>query len=717
MKKSEVFKNIILICLICFVSFFSLHLIGAFQSFENKAYDQQMLFSSSYFSSSDEIAFIEVNQASLDWAYENRGWSWPWPREAYAQIVEFLSAGSVKSIAFDMLYTEPSIYGLDDDKAYGEAEKKSKRVIQTVFIRNIDEDGNEEPLFPVDEIKNGAALFGNVVSIKDSDDMIRRSRVTYNIDGVEYPSLGFAPLFLTNESENLKNIPTLKDGSVYLRFRENLDAYFPYQACDILESYDAWKRGEEGQFVPSDFDDLYVFFALYAPGLFDICSSPVSKVYPGVGIHITALDNYLTNSFMKKSPMVVEGVWFLFLTILAGFIIILCSKMKNHNSSIVVMSLGFVISIGFCLSLPIALFFLNFWLSIIGPLLCFVSTFICSLIYYFNHEGKQKRFIKSAFSQCLSKEVVQQILDNPDSFTLGGKKYFMTALFSDIQKFSSFSELLSASQLGSLLNYYLTKMSDIIIEQKGTIDKYEGDAIVALVGAPVEMKDHAIQACRAAVRMKKAEVLMNKEIVQIATLPEKPSDLDKELYDAFVLMYKNQKTFFTRIGINSGEMIAGYFGSEKKKNYTMMGNNVNLASRLEGVNKQYCTNGILISNETKELLDDSFLLRSLDLVKVVNVEKPILLYEVLDFFANATEDKKTYVTLWEDAMKYYRQKEYEKAYEIFLILKQQDENDKTLLYYICLLENFFLKGNYPTSKDDVGVSYLPKENVFKLLQK
>lgn len=718
MKKIKFLKKTIIIQLICFAFFFILHLLGTFQIFENKAYDQQMQATAKHFSPSDDIAFIEVNQASLDWALENRGWSWPWPREAYAQIIDFLSAGDVKSIAFDMLYTEPSMYGDEDDIRLGQSEADSGRVIQTVFIRNLDEVEKEEiPLFPVSQIKNGAALLGNVVSSKDSDDIIRRARITYTLDGVEYPSLGFAPLFLTGETETINSIPLLSDGTVYLRFRENLNSYFPYQACDILESYDAWKNGEEGQFTPQDFDDLYVFFGLYASGLFDICASPVSKVYPGVGVHITALDNYLTDSFMKKSSVWVELLWYLILTIFGGSLILLATKMKHQSGSIIIISIGFVVGVAFCIFIPIGLFFLNYWLSIVGPTLCFIASFISILIFNFNQEGKQKRFIKSAFSQCLSKEVVQQIMENPDSFTLGGKKFQMSALFSDIEKFSAFSELLSASQLGALLNYYLTKMSDIIIEEKGTIDKYEGDAIVALVGAPVEMKNHATQACRAAIRMKKIETLMNEEIYKVASLEEKPAGMDDELYSAFVLMSKNQKKFFTRIGINSGEMIAGYFGSEKKKNYTMMGSNVNLASRLEGVNKQYQTNGILISGETRSLLDESFLVRSLDTVRVVNVEKPIQLYEVLDFTENADEKMKDYVLTWEDGMTAYNQKDYNQAYKLFQKLKAENPKDKVLLYYISLLENFFLKGKYPEEKDDVGVAYLPQENIFKLMQK
>lgn len=714
-KQGKIWFRSIALASACFVIFLGLHFAGLFESFENKTYDQRMKSTANLSPACDDIAFIEVNQESLDWAYENKGWSWPWPREAYAQIIEFLSAGNVKSIAFDMLYTEPSYYGPEDDEKLGEAEVASGKVIQTIFLA--ERNDGESALFPVKPIMDGAALIGNVTSIKDSDAIIRKSRVSIEWDGTEYYGLGFAPLFLSGETHKLSELPLQKDGSVLLRYRESLNSYFPYQACDVLESYDAWKAGEEGLLSPQDFEGLYVFFALYAPGLFDICSTPVSSVYPGVGVHITSLDNYLTDSFMKKVPVPIEILWYLFASLL-GTIIVCCSiRIKSQKILIASNLLAAILVLGILIGLPWYLFTKNYWLVMFGPIVLFVTSFLISLMLGLSQEGKQKRFIKSAFSQCLAKDVVNQILEDPDSFILGGKKFNMSAIFTDIQKFSSFSELLSASELGVLLNYYLTKMSEIIMDEKGTVDKYEGDAIVALVGAPVEMEDHAIRACAAAVKMKKSEILMNQEIYQIAGMEKCPSGMDEQLFNAFRILVENKKTLFTRIGINSGEMIAGYFGSERKKNYTMMGNNVNLASRLEGVNKQYCTNGILISEATRDLLGDKFLVRSLDKVRVVNVEKPIQLYEVLDESESASLESKEYVKAWEEAMKLFNNQDYAKCLEQIKALSKKNPDDKVALYYISLLEKFFVLGTYPIEKDGVGVEFLPEQKVFRLLQK
>ena len=380
------------------------------------------------------------------------------------------------------------------------------------------------------------------------------------------------------------------------------------------------------------------------------------------------------------------------------------------------MAIGFVVGITLAIAIPYFMFAAGIWLLLVAPFVAFFLSFLISVALSLSVEGKQKRFIKSAFSQCLSKDVVNQIMNDPSSFTLGGKNFQMTAIFTDIQKFSSFSELLTASQLGSLLNYYLTKMSDIIIDEHGTVDKYEGDAIVALVGAPVEMTDHASRACAAAIKMKKAEAVMNKEIVQIAG-GEKPANMEQDLYDAFKIMVANKKVIFTRIGMNSGEMIAGYFGSENKKNYTMMGNNVNLASRLEGVNKQYHTNGILISAATRDLLGDEFVVRSLDRVRVVNVNTPLRLYELLETKQEATPELLKYIETWEKAFADFEAKDYQKAAEQMNALASQNESDNVVRYYLELLNDFFLKGKYPVAADDVGVEYNPEDSVFKVLQK
>ena len=720
-KNNKLWFRSAIVALICFVITIVLQLTGVFTFFENKTYDRRMIFASKYKAACDEISFIIVDQDSIDWAKENYGWGWPWPREAYGKMIDFITAGNASSVAFDIIYTEPSVYGEEDDNALALAEANSGIVVQALNVLIDYEKGTEKGQMPITQIKDAAAVLGAIVSSKDDDDIIRRGRLTYEYEGVVYPTLGTAPIFMQGEQDTLDSLPKLKDGTVLLRYQKDIDEYYPYSACDIFYSSDVYNglvEPQEDDYVlePDEFEDKYVFVAYYAPGLYDICSTPVSQVFPGVGVHIATLDNYLTGSFMRKVPDIIAYIWIFVLTLLGAAFVAFATTRNSQKLTVVFMAVGFIFGTALAIVLPYMLFAKGIWLLLVAPFVAFFLSFLISVALSLSVEGKQKRFIKSAFSQCLSKDVVNQIMNDPSSFTLGGKNFQMTAIFTDIQKFSSFSELLTAAQLGSLLNFYLTRMSDIIIDEHGTVDKYEGDAIVALVGAPVEMTDHASRACAAAIKMKKAEEVMNQEIVQIAS-GEKPADMEQDLYDAFKIMVENKKVIFTRIGINSGEMIAGYFGSENKKNYTMMGNNVNLASRLEGVNKQYHTNGILISAATRDLLGDAFIVRSLDRVRVVNVNTPLRLYELLETREEASSELLKYVEDWEKAFSDFEAKKYKEAAAQFETLASKNQNDNVVRYYLELLNNFFLKGKYPVATDDVGVEYNPEDSVFKLLQK
>ncbi len=720
-KNNKLWLRSAIVAISCFVITMLLQLAGVFTFFENKTYDRRMLFASKYKTASRDISFIIVDQYSIDMATETYGWGWPWPREAYGKIIDFISAGNAKTIAFDILYTEPSVYGEEDDTALALAQENSGIVIQPLNVLVDYNAGTEKGQPPIPQIKESAARLGAIISQKDDDDIIRRGRLEYEYEGTVYPSLGIAPIYMEGLQDELLSVPRLKDGSVLLRYQKDIDEYHPCSAFDILYSNDIYNgliepAEDDFYYEPDEFEDTYVFVAYYAPGLYDICSTPVSQVFPGVGVHITTLDNFLTNKFMHKAPDFFVYLWILFLSLLGSVFVTFASTRNSQKTTVIFMAVGFIVGITLAIAVPYLLFAGGIWLLLVAPFVSFFLSFLICVVLSLTVEGKQKRFIKSAFSQCLSKDVVNQIMNDPSSFTLGGKNFQMTAIFTDIQKFSSFSELLTAAQLGELLNYYLTRMSEIIIDEHGTVDKYEGDAIVALVGAPVEMTDHASRACAAAIKMKKAEVLMNQEIKQIAA-GEKPVDMEQNLYDAFKIMVANNKTIFTRIGINSGEMIAGYFGSQNKKNYTMMGNNVNLASRLEGVNKQYHTNGILISAATRELLGDDFIVRSLDRVRVVNVNTPLRLYELLETRADASPELLQYVEDWEKAFANFEAKDYTGACEQFKSLAAKNENDNVVRYYLDLLDSYFLKGKYPTEQDDAGVAYNPEDCVFKLMQK
>jgi adenylate cyclase len=261
----------------------------------------------------------------------------------------------------------------------------------------------------------------------------------------------------------------------------------------------------------------------------------------------------------------------------------------------------------------------------------------------------------------------------------------MTAVFTDIRGFTTISEQLEPAQLVSLLNLYLSAMSNIITENLGTIDKYVGDAIIAFFGAPLHQENHAVLACRSALQIKEAEKALNRRVTE-----ERLSPLP----------------LFTRIGINSGSMIVGNMGSENKLNYTIMGNAVNLAARLEGVNKQYRTGGILISEYTMNEIGDEFLCRSLDRVRVVGISSPLRLYEITGFREAASAVEIDRLGAWENAVRLFENRRFEEAEGIFSSLAKGNPDDGMAKTYVDRCRGFIV---VPPPDDWDGVSNLTQK--------
>lgn len=463
--------------------------------------------------------------------------------------------------------------------------------------------------------------------------------------------------------------------------------------CSNLETY-VWYFQE----MQKMFNGKFCIIGNTGSGTTDLGSTPFQNSYPNVGTHANVYNTIITQSFITQ-------VNWLLAAFIAAALAFLAFGIKAEKKVLTQSIIAFIL-LAVVIAVPVLLMhFFGLYVPLTAPLLIAAGSYIIVTFFSFKSSEKDKKFITGAFSQCLSKDVVDQIIKDPSKLVLGGKNYNMTALFTDIEKFSGFSELLSAEELVSLLNYYLTKMSEIIIAERGTVDKYEGDAIVAFVGAPVPMEDHANRACAAALKMKQSEAQINEEILKIAALEQRPEDIPETLFSAFQTMVSHNRRIFTRIGLNSGEIVAGFMGSDNKKNYTVMGNNVNLASRLEGVNKQYSTGGILMSGATRSELSDNFIVRSLDRVQVVNVKTPIRLYELMAFRDESSADFLKYVDDWESAMKLFEAQKYNDALAALKKLLEINPADRTCKYYISLLENFFTKGTYPTDKDGVGVAY------------
>ncbi|MDR0642296.1 MAG: adenylate/guanylate cyclase domain-containing protein [Treponema sp.] len=770
----------------------SLLMIGGVLDFpEYKTYDFRVRLLAGQTRPSDDIILILLTQDSLDWAQRERGWPWPWPRKAYAELVEYMELGGAKSVAFDMLFTEPSVYrnarqdeiidnavenleraqqaaaqgessrqamgsmfralvralrelsSREDDASFVKAEKDFGRVVQTVFLssqsgnRSSWPEGLDKPLFipgesvpalrlgredstplaaqfPIDELRDNAGAIGTVTGIPDRvDDILRRGRLFYYFDGRLIPSLAAASLLAAGDKtvdldykagqirwgDSL--LPVDRRGNLILHFKGELDRYVPYDFWEILESAETYRSGGTPILPPEDFKDKYVFFGLYAPGLFDIFSTPISAVYPGVGMHVTMMDNLLSGDFIRESPRWLD----LLILFAAALFVTLLSLLPGRIPA----ALGATF---LALTLITGLDFIcyqaaNLWIPMAAPIVTVILAFLASTVYNYATEGSQKRFIKSAFSRYLSPKVIDQIIADPSQLNLGGEKREMTAIFTDIRSFSTISEALGdPGKLVELLNFYLTRMSDIVLQNGGTIDKYEGDAIIAFFGAPVYMEDHASLACRSAILMHKAEGEINREAVERGLITG--DVMDALLRKGILKIRDDPKPLFTRLGINTGDMVVGNMGTPDKMDYTIMGDAVNLAARLEGINKQYNTGGILTSEYTRAKLGDGFILRPLSRVRVVGKNIPIRLYEILDTVEEAPPDLVEMVHQWEGAFKAYEGRNFTAAGNVFKAICRNNPEDRTARLYLdrCAA---YLKSPPPEDKWEDGVDNLTEK--------
>lgn len=391
----------------------------------------------------------------------------------------------------------------------------------------------------------------------------------------------------------------------------------------------------------------------------DIGANPFDEKYINVGTHATVLNTIYQNDFLSEAPQWSAIV----LNILLSFgIIFLIAKLKTRLQMLVGASSTLIVLVACYL----AFHFSGFYLPALNITVAVFLSFITYTIATFIVAEREKNFLRKAWSTYLSPDVINQIMDNPAMLRLGGEKKWITAIFTDVKGFSTISEKLDPEDLVSLLNIYLSAMSDLIMENKGTIDKFEGDAIISFFGAPITLADHARLACYASVRMKQKEAELNKQFLADKATP-------------FPLL--------TRIGINTGDMVVGNMGTQQKMDYTIMGNAVNLAARLEGVNKQYGS-WILISDMTKQEAGNEFLYRRFDPVRVVGINTPVQLWEVLGLVSETDDQTLDYLDRFAQAHQVFDSRDWKKAGKLFLKLHEERPEDGPSLTYLNRCKKF-----------------------------
>ena len=633
--------------------------LGWLESWEAPTWTWRARFFAQRESPSPEVKLILLDQASLDWAQGENGWGWPWPREVYGALSAFCARGGARALALDLLFTEPSVYGVSDDEAMGQALKAGTPAVLALMPGGSLDAWPEympwpdittnmaamaEPnhlLFPVPEVAAGAAAAGHVAGTPDADGVFRRLAPLCRFDGVEIPALGLAT-WLAAQSTTVapddaqlrigdKVVPLDAQGNAVLRFRGRDILAKAVSAAAVIQSELRLRDGDTPTVAPETFKDCYVFVGCSAPALLDLRPTPVNPKCPGVILHATFVDNLITDSFITDAatPMVILVVM---ATALAAAISLTYGGRWWHAGPLAVMWLGVPMLVGFAAYAegqwwPVAVHESASALSLVGAL---------AMNYW--AEGRQKAFIKQAFRHYLSGEVIEKILRDPAHLQLGGEKRELTIMFTDLAGFSTFSERLGPVELTTLLNDYLSEMTDIIMDEGGTLDKYEGDAIIAFWNAPLEQSDHAVRACRAALRCQR----------RLAEL--------REAYEK-----RTGAALHMRVGLNTGDVVVGNMGSRKRFNYTILGDAANLAARLEGANKAFGTE-TMVSENTWRLASAEFRGRQLADLRVVGRKTAVAVYELTGF---ATEAAPAGWEVFATGLTHFREGRFSQATEVF----------------------------------------------------
>ena len=616
--------------------------VGLASRWDNPLSDWRARFLAEPSAATERVKLILLDQYSLDWGSETMGLSWPWPREVYGAVLDYLKRNGAKAAVFDVLYTEASASGVADDELLGAAAGRFGNFVGAVFLGKTTDQATRWPeyakpnplrvegldawlaahpaaakeivsdaaAFPVPELAKNAAWLANVREVPDGDGVFRRAAPFRVFDGRVLPSLGFAGWLAGMNAVDVKaeiqphalvvggrRIPLDEAGRMILKFRGKSGTHQTFNAAEVIQSE---VRLQEGGQPPiqdgSVFTDAHVVFGFSAPGLKDLRPSPMGGDYPGPEIYATMLDNLLEGDFLQDAPSAAVWLWVLALALAAG---VGAASARNGWQS----GAAALVLVPLPVLAGLAAWQAGYVLPAAGPMMGVVIALLGGAVINFVLEGRQKMFIKGAFKHYLSAEVIEQIMRDPGSLKLGGERRELTIFFSDLQGFSTISERLGPEDLTKLLNDYLSDMTDIILEEGGTLDKYEGDAIIAFWNAPLMQPDHAVRAVRASVRCQKK-------------LAERRAEFE-ERTGAVLKM---------RIGLNTGPVVVGNMGSSNRFDYTVLGDAANLASRLEGANKALGTY-MMVAESTWSQTNGAFPGRELGQLTVVGRKTPVRVYE------------------------------------------------------------------------------------------
>ncbi|MDO9116417.1 MAG: CHASE2 domain-containing protein [Nitrospira sp.] len=638
-----------------------------------------------------DIVLVAVDEASLE-AYGQ----WPWSRDRHGYVVHYLKEAGAKAVVFDLLFLEPDRSGEEFDAVFAEEMRAAGNVYLPFLMQNEQQpsggstaspDGVQE--YPLEIMKKATiplddqnALPAGTVPTYAGAKLplplfaqaahgLGYINLTPDIDGTtrRLPPLAYAhhQAFLhisTTVARDLLQadraslhprelrlgpvtIPLTAEQDMVIDWHGSLEnhVYPVYPIGAVLRSYIDRQGGKPPLLDPALFRDKIVFIATTAAGTYDLRVTPLSPFAPGVLIHMSALDNMLRHRHLQPASWVVFAASTLVLALATAWAFMLMQSQWIKAATIAGLATAYY-------GLAVHAFTSHgLWLDLAIPEGALAASFATAATVEYLTEGRQRRQLRTVFDKYMAAEVVDEIMRNPEAIRLGGEKKELSVLFSDIAGFTSISEQMDPERLVELLNQYLSAMTEIILRHRGNVNKYLGDGIMAIFGAPRGEPNHATLACFAALDSQR----------ELARL--------RERWKA-----DGQPEISARIGINSGWLVVGNMGSQARMEYTVMGDAVNLASRLEGANKFYDTL-ILLGPRTYELAAGDIEAREVDRMRVKGKREPVMVFELLARKGELPDERRRVIEAYRAGLEAYKQRDFKAAathFEAALALDPKD---------------------------------------------
>jgi adenylate cyclase len=580
----------------------------------------------------DNLLIVAIDEPS----FQEVALPWPWPRRLHAELVRRLHAAGARLIMFDVIFagaTDPK-----DDKLFADAIREAGDVVlgQALEVTRDPRFTRRILITPYQPFQQAAKAEGLCTITPDADGVVRRFHLS--LAGRE--TIPLAAFQVVRPGSSLT--PTLSGLIDYAGPPRSLDTVSYYQVIDPERPLPS-SRIKDRIVVVGNMLEASVTPQAQADAFYTPYFAKQGQLMSGVEIQGNILATLL------------KGSWGRELALWQWLALLLASILLASLVSVRLKPLGGLIFTAVCLlamaAATFGLFVLaRFW---VPPfLICtgLVLVYTGNVLGHYFTEAREKRWLRQAFGRYVAPSVVESIIQHPDRLELGGEELETTVLFADLEGFTHFSEAMAPQALIKLLNDYFTPMTRIIMAHQGTLDKYIGDALMALWGAPVSLPDHALRACRAALEMEQAMAGLQ-ATWQAQGLP----------------------LLVARFGLHTGPVVAGNVGSRERFDYTVLGDTVNLASRLEGVNKVYGTR-ILLSGETSQRVKDQLLVRELDLVQVKGRGQPVTIYELVG--AAPAAGNAAWLTVFAEGLAAYRGRQWPEAARAFEEVLQLKPGDR-----------------------------------------